>query len=62
MCLQASGHFRIDADKNIYPKKQELVDYFLGRRFEDGSPISSTQAKHLATVCRPRKAMDGGNS
>jgi hypothetical protein len=59
--LKAVEHFGIDASEGIYPKKNELVAYFMQLRLSTGSLISLRQAQALATFCRPAGAMKGGN-
>jgi len=59
--LKAVEHFGINASKGIYPKKEELVTYFMQLRLSTGSLISLRQAQALATFCRPAGAMKGGN-
>jgi hypothetical protein len=61
MQLAAVFHFRIDAKAGVYPKHEELVNYFKKQRLSDGRQVSPNQAKYLATFCRPVAAMMGGN-
>jgi hypothetical protein len=58
---EAIRHFGIRLSANSYPKKEELVKYFQGRRLSNGTFISRHQAQSLATFCRPVQAMMGGN-
>jgi hypothetical protein len=61
MMLEAVRHFRINAPAGEYPKKEDLVSWFKGRRLSSGNYVSPSQAEHLATFCRPVVAMKGGN-
>jgi hypothetical protein len=58
--LKAVEHFDIDASGGRYPKKDELVNYFMQHRLSDGRLISPRLAKYLATFCRPVSALKGG--
>jgi hypothetical protein len=59
LMLAAVRHFNIS--EQCWPKKPELEQYFRAQKLPDGSPISSNQARCLATLCRPLAAMSGGN-
>src|SRR5262249_31356412 len=59
MMIDATDRFSIAAGKNP-PKKAELEAYFKQQRLPDGTPISPSQAKAMATFVRPPEAMKGG--
>jgi hypothetical protein len=59
MMIDATNRFSIAAGKNP-PKKAELEEYFKRQKLPDGTPISSSQAKAMATFIRPPEAMKGG--
>lgn len=59
MMLTATAHFKITATDRP-PKKEHVEAYFQKQKLPDGSPISPSQAKMMATFIRPPDAMKGG--
>jgi hypothetical protein len=57
--IDATNRFGITHGKNP-PKKAELEAYFKKQKLPDGTPISPSQAKMMATFVRPPEAMKGG--
>jgi hypothetical protein len=57
--MDATNQFGITSSKNP-PKKAELEAYFKQQKLPDGTPISPSQAKAMATFVRPPEAMKGG--
>jgi hypothetical protein len=53
------GHY---SKPNTYPKHSALFEFYKSQRLSDGSPISDSIARHLATFNRPARKMRGGNS
>lgn len=56
LMFEALRHFEMPGRQ---PKKEELVQWFLGRQV-DGVTVTNNQAKGLATFIRPPAAMKGG--
>ena len=57
--MDAAVRFNTSAGRNG-PKKAELEAYFKKLKLPDGTPISTSQAKQMATFVRPPEAMKGG--
>jgi hypothetical protein len=56
--MDATSRFGITSSKN--PPKAELEAYFKRQKLPDGTPISPSQAKAMATFVRPPEAMKSG--
>ena len=57
--MDATSQFGICSSKNP-PKKAELEAYFKRQKLPDGTPISPSQSKAMATFVRPPEAMKSG--
>jgi hypothetical protein len=58
--LRAVEHFKI-GPKQAWPKKAVLEQFFRDQALPDGTKLSRSQARALATAVRPVAAMRGGN-
>ncbi|GLS41571.1 hypothetical protein GCM10010869_71680 [Mesorhizobium tianshanense] len=61
MMLDAVRHFKISDTPNPRLRKEEIKEYFVGRRLPNGQAISPNQAESMATFVRSPDAMKGGN-
>jgi hypothetical protein len=59
MMLAATAIFKITATGRP-PKKDDIEAHFLKQKLPNGSPVSPSQAKMMATFIRPPHAMKGG--
>ena len=62
MALMQEAVRELNISEQSWPKKKELEKHFCAQKLPDGTPVSPTQARYLATFCRPLEALRGGNT